>query len=159
MHQPQEDQPISCNPVHSPWSRALLLRSASVTSVKCIFGIKEKWSLPKNVLNLSLEKGLHAAIPHISSGSHLGELLSSSFAGYSWCRNKPLHTLGHSPPHPKALVWDYSVSSWVSSCAALIRNQKPPKQIKTPSGSQRDSTSLERLISRKTIKCPCLKDP
>lgn len=127
MHQLQEIYPITCNLVHRPTSKALLLNSASITSVKCIFGIKKKWSLPKNVLNLSLEKGLNAAIPHVSSENHFREFLSNSFADCSWCRNKTLHILGHSPKAPTS---DYSVSYWVSSCAALIINQAI--KIKTP---------------------------
>lgn len=66
MHRSQESHPATCTAVRPSTSRALLLKSESVTSVKCIFGIKKKWSLPKNVLNLSLEKGPNAAIPHVS---------------------------------------------------------------------------------------------
>ena len=107
-----------------------------------------KWSLPKNVLNLSLEKGLNAAIPHISSENHFREFLSHSFADYTWCRNKTLRILGHSP---KAPISDYSVSYWVSSCAVLIINQAIETDKDTPLESQHDSASHYGIISRKII--------
>lgn len=120
MHRSQESHPATCTAVRPSSSRAFLQGSASVTSVKCIFGVKKKRSLPKNVLNLSLEKGPNAAIPHVSPEKHFREFRSNSFADSSWCRNKMLCVLGHSP---KAPLWDYSVSYRVSSCAALIISQ------------------------------------